>query len=336
MLALRFDRELRLITDAPVPMLEGETLVRVSYAGICNTDLEITKGYAAFRGILGHEFMGVVARSPDPSMIGKRVVGEINAGCGQCPDCRSGDARHCRSRTVLGIKNRDGAFAEFLSLPTRNLIELPDSIGDVEAIFTEPLAAACHILDQVNISDKSRVAVVGDGKLAQLIVMVLGQTDCVLTVIGKHDSKLDLAARSGATVFKFKQLSSEASTYTAEIPAGLSAEQFDVVVEASGSAGGLSLAVALVRPRGVVVLKSTYHGLTELDASLIVVNEIAIVGSRCGRFSRAIELLSRGLIDVRPLVTRCMPLSDWSAAFAEAASPTAFKIILDMSSSKSP
>jgi threonine dehydrogenase-like Zn-dependent dehydrogenase len=330
MQALRFDPDLRLITDAPLPGIEGEAVVRVSYAGICNTDIEITRGYAAFSGILGHEFVGVVARSPEPSIIGKRVVGEINAGCGRCPDCRSGDSRHCPSRTVLGIKNRDGAFAEFLSLPAQNLIEVPDSIGDLEAVFAEPLAAACQILEQVSISGKSRVAVIGDGKLAQLIVKVLSQTGCVLTVIGKHDSKLNLASRSGAFVLKLSELPSDDSRSTAGIVADLG-KQFDVVVEASGSPGGLSLAVGLVRPRGVLVLKSTHHGLSTLDTSLIVVNEIKMIGSRCGRLARAIELLSEGLIDVNPLISGCLPLRDWNAAFFEAMRPNALKIILDMS-----
>src|SRR5262249_26502603 len=200
MRALRFDRELKLVDDAPVPRLPGESLVRVSYAGICNTDLEILKGYAAFSGIPGHEFVGVVEESENRPIIGKRVVGEINAGCGRCPDCRSGDPRHCPSRTVLGIKNRDGAFAEFLSLPSENLTEVPDSVSDLEAVSVEPLAAACRILDQVDISSSSRVAVIGDGKLAQLVLLALGQTGCSLTVVGKHDRKLDLASKAGARV----------------------------------------------------------------------------------------------------------------------------------------
>src|SRR5262245_44184585 len=297
MRALRFDREIKLVSDAPVPRRPGESLVRVSYAGICNTDLEIIRGYAGFTGILGHEFVGVVAESENRSIIGKRVVGEINAGCGRCAECRAGDPRHCLARTVLGIKNRDGAFAEFLSLPSENLIEVPDSISDLEAVFAEPLAAACRILDQVEISGSSRVAVVGDGKLGQLVLQALRQTGCGLTLVGKHDRKLDLASRSGARAVRLSERE------------GLSGE-FDVVVEASGSPSGIELALALVRPKGILVLKSTHHGITTVNTSLIVVNEIEVVGSRCGRLGASIDLLSKGLVDVKPLISRCIALGD--------------------------
>jgi len=304
------------------------------YAGICNTDLEITRGYAAFTGILGHEFVGVVAESENRSIIGKRVVGEINAGCGRCPDCRTGDPRHCPSRTVLGIKNRDGAFAEFLSLPTENLTEVPDSISDLEAVFVEPLAAACRILDQVDISGSSAVAVVGDGKLAQLVLLVLRQTGCSLTVVGKHDRKLELASRTGARVVKLREPGFHGGAAPVDTLTGLSHGKFDVVVEASGSPTGIDLALALAKPRGVVVLKSTHHGLTSVDTSLIVVNEIAVVGSRCGRPGAAIELLSKGHVDVKPLISRCIPIGDWRTAFSESAGPDSVKIILDMSSER--
>jgi len=327
MRALRFDRELKLIDDEPIPSLPGESLVRVLHAGICNTDLEITRGYAGFTGIPGHEFVGIVAESRNGSIVGKRVVGEINAGCGRCPDCRSGDQRHCLFRTVLGIKNRSGAFAEFLSLPDENLIEVPDSISNLEAVFVEPLAAACRILNQVDISASSNVAVVGDGKLAQLIIMVLRSTGCRLTVLGKHEPKLELASKSGALAIKIHP----AGVALPHLPAELAGERFDVVVEASGSPAGLELGLNLVRPRGVLVLKSTHHGLATLDTSLVVVNEVIIVGSRCGLLAEAIELLSKRQVDVKPLVTRCMPLSDWETAFAEAASPSSLKIVLDIS-----
>jgi len=328
MRALRFDGKLNLVSDARIPRLDGETLVCVRFAGICNTDLEIIRGYGSFSGTLGHEFMGVVVESEDRSIIGKRVVGEINAGCGRCPDCLAGDSRHCPSRTVLGIKNRDGAFAEFLSLPAQNLIQLPDSISDLEAVFVEPLAAACRILDQIDISRSSTVAIVGDGKLAQLIVLALRHTGCHLTVVGKHEQKLALASNAGARVVKFGEITTDRRAYLA----GLSGHGYDVVVEASGSPAGLELALDLVRPRGCVVLKSTHHGATTLDTSIVVVNEVSIVGSRCGRLAAAVDLLSKGLVDVKPLVSRCMPLRDWCAAFAEAAAPGILKVILDISS----
>src|SRR6185503_15871081 len=230
--------------DAAVPRRPDEALVQVILAGICNTDLEIVKGYAAFRGTLGHEFVGRVAESPDTELIGKRVVGEINAGCGLCELCRSGDSRHCAERTVLGIKNRDGAFAEFLSLPPRNLIAVPDEIGDESAVFAEPLAAACNILEQVSIDAASNIAVVGDGKLAQLITLVISRTGCRLTVIGKHDEKLKLASRFGAT-----------STLRASELPGLSYEtRFDLAIEATGSPSGLGTVLKDATPRGTYTL----------------------------------------------------------------------------------
>jgi len=318
--ALRLDPDLKLVLDAAVPRRPDEALVQVILAGICNTDLEIVKGYAAFRGTLGHEFVGRVIESPDPALVGQRVVGEINAGCGLCELCLSGDSRHCAERTVLGIKNRDGAFAEFLSLPPRNLIAVPDEIGDEAAVFAEPLAAACNILEQVSIDAASNVAVVGDGKLAQLITLVISRTGCRLTVIGKHDEKLKLASRFGAT-----------STLRASDMHGLSYEtRFDVAIEATGSPSGLGTALKLVKPRGTVVLKSTHHGSSSLDASLIVVNEIKVVGSRCGRIRHAIDFLARHQIDLSDLVSERLPLENGLRGFEFAAASSSMKVILQM------
>ena len=320
MKALRLDPDLKLVMDAPVPRRPNEALVEVISAGICNTDLEIVKGYAAFRGTLGHEFVGRVAEAPDPALVGKRVVGEINAGCGLCELCLSGDSRHCAERTVLGIKNRDGAFAEFLSLPVRNLITVPDEISDDSAIFAEPLAAACNILEQVSIDAASNVAVVGDGKLAQLITLVISRTGCHLTIIGKHDDKLRLGSRFGAT-----------STLRAWDLHGSSYEtRFDVVIEATGSPSGLATALKLVKPRGTVVLKSTHHGSSSLDASLIVVNEIRVVGSRCGRMRHAIDFLARPQVDLSDLVSERLPLEKGLRAFDAAAASNSMKVILQM------
>lgn len=320
MKALRLDPELKLVMDAAVPRRPDEALVQVVAAGICKTDLEIVKGYAAFRGTLGHEFVGRVVESPDHALVGKRVVGEINAGCGLCAQCESGDSRHCAERTVLGIKNRDGAFAEFLSLPVPNLIAVPDEISDDAAVFAEPLAAACNILEQVSIDAASNVAVVGDGKLAQLITLVISGTGCHLTIIGKHPEKLRLASRFGAT-----------STLRASDLHGSSYEaRFDVVIEATGSPSGLEASLKLVRPRGTVVLKSTHHGSSSLDTSLIVVNEIKVVGSRCGRMRRAIDFLARRQVDLNYLVSERLPLEKGLRAFDVAAASDSMKVILQM------
>ncbi len=326
MKALRFDGTLQLTDDAPVIRRDGEALIEVLCAGICNTDLEIVKGYAGFRGIPGHEFVGKVVASPRDEMLGYRVVGEINVGCGDCRLCQTGDARHCATRKVLGIKERDGAFAEYLSLPVRNLLPLPASIADEEAVFVEPLAAACRILEQLEIAPSATVAVIGDGKLGQLIARVLAQTGCHLTAIGKHPKKLDLLRSVAAQTLCFDSQENPASTVLRQT----ANERFDVVVETSGSASGLVFASGIVKPRGVIVLKSTHHQQTALDMSPIVVNEIRIIGSRCGRFQPAIDLLEKRAVDLRPLITDTLPLNDGLAAFAQAAEPASLKVILQI------
>ncbi len=319
MKALRLDNNELQLADAPLPRRRSEALVRMTMAGICNTDIEIARGYAGFSGVLGHEFVGVVEDSPDRSQIGRRVVGEINAGCGQCELCRDNDPRHCPNRTVLGIRGRDGAFAEYLSLPPRNLLTVPENVSDRQAVFTEPLAAACAILEQVEITDSVRVAVIGDGKLGQLISRVIGALKCDLTLIGKHADKLELAARAGIKSIKLEDLE------TREID---TASRFDFVVEASGSASGLGLALDLVRPRGAVILKSTFHGDVQLNTSRIVVNEIRVIGSRCGRFENALRLLESGEINVEPLIAREYELADGVEAMVEAQRPGTLKVLL--------
>lgn len=314
-----------MVRDAPLPRRAGEALVQVISAGICNTDLEIVKGYAGFQGTLGHEFVGRVAESPDASITGRRVVGEINAGCGECTRCRTGDARHCAGRTVLGIKGRDGAFAEFLSLPVRNLIRIPDGLSDEAAVFVEPFAAALQIIDQVSIGPGSNVAVIGDGKLAQLVVRAISHTGCRTLVLGKHEFKLALAARSGART----QLVNNLEATTGELLSE-QADQVDVAIEASGSATGLPLALSLVRPRGTVVLKSTHHSPTELQMAAVVVNEITIVGSRCGRFGPAIDLLAGEGVDLSDLISARFPLDDGVAAFHKAGDPSSMKVIINV------
>jgi threonine dehydrogenase-like Zn-dependent dehydrogenase len=318
--ALTLCGNLKLNRDAPVPRREDEALVQVICAGICNTDLEIVQGYAGFQGTLGHEFVGRVVESPDPALVGKRVVGEINAGCGHCELCLQGDPRHCAGRTVLGIKGRDGAFAEFLSLPARNLIGVPDSVSDEAAVFIEPLAAACNILEQVSVTSSSEVAVIGDGKLAQLIVVALANTGCLLTVIGRHREKLELARGFGA-----HRVLADGTVFVSE-----GATRFDVVMEASGSPSGLATALAVVKPRGTVVLKSTHHQNTPLDLSQVVVNELTIVGSRCGRFQPALNLLASRSPDLSALISQRLALDEGVRAFEEAAAPDAMKVILQM------
>ena len=317
MKALRIDQgRLALVENLPRPIREGEALIRVTTAGICNTDLEIVRGYAGFAGTLGHEFVGVVGESPDASQVGKRVVGEINAGCGRCELCRAGDARHCPERTVLGIVDRDGAFADYVSLPPGNLLTVPDGIPDHIAVFTEPLAAACEILEQTRIGAGHQVLVLGDGKLGQIIARVLSATGCRVRLIGKHPHKMKVAEAAGI------------ATAPLEIARSWSSSVADVVVEASGSPSGLELALNLVRPRGTIVLKSTFHGVVQLDTSRIVVNELSVVGSRCGRFQSALDLLSRGAVSVDGLISGQYPLDEGIEAIECASRPETLKVLL--------
>lgn len=316
MRALRFDGQLRFVTDAPRPRREGESLVRVLLAGICRTDIEITRGYAGFRGILGHEFVGVVEASSNPQLIGRRVVGEINVGCGHCAWCRRSDPRHCPSRTTLGIRGRDGAFAEFLSLPAENLFPIPETLADEVAVFTEPLAAAAEILEQITIEPEDQVVILGDGKLGLLIAQVVRLTGCQPTLIGKHKHKLAIARRR------------DLHTLSLDEASRLPPQHTDCVIEATGSPTGLELALRLVRPRGRIVLKSTYHGQQMLDLTPLVVDEITMLGSRCGRFPRALELLTTGQVEVVDLVSDIWPLEAGVQAFSEAQRPGALKVLL--------
>ncbi|HEX8633797.1 MAG TPA: alcohol dehydrogenase catalytic domain-containing protein [Pyrinomonadaceae bacterium] len=319
MKALRYeDGRLQVGETAAPREAAGEALVRVTLAGICNTDVEIARGYAGFTGTLGHEFVGVVESAPDaPQLVGRRVVGEINAGCGRCELCAAGDARHCARRTVLGIVARAGAFAEYLSLPVVNLLTVPDDVEDERAVFAEPLAAACGIMERVEIDGGTRVAVVGDGKLGLLCAQaVKAQSDARVTLVGKHENKLRIARARGIE-----------TALAGELPRAWSGA-FDVVVEASGAGGGFALAVGLTRPRGVVVLKSTFHGATEIDAARIVVDEINVVGSRCGRFAPALELLARDAVEVASLVTAEFPLADGLRAMQRATESGVLKVLL--------
>jgi threonine dehydrogenase-like Zn-dependent dehydrogenase len=316
MKALMYDGRM-LMTDVPVPEPKtGEALVRVLIAGICKTDVEISKGYMNFRGIPGHEFVGIVQDSPDADQVGARVVGEINAGCGGCPLCAAGMQRHCSSRTVLGIDGRDGAFAEYLTLPASNLIPVPARLTNSKAVFAEPLAAALEILEQVPVQPGYRVLVIGDGKLGLLACSVLKLTGCDLVLVGKHREKMKIFGATGGTTVSLDRLS--------EI-----SEPFDVVVEASGHTSGFEYAMRHLRPRGTLVLKSTYQGDLTLNAAPIVINEVSVVGSRCGKFEPALRLLAQGLIDPTPLIDTAFPFDQAEQAFRRSQETGALKVLLE-------
>ena len=315
MRALVLNHQLQLSRDYPSPEPRaGEALVRVLRAGICATDLQIVRGYMDFKGVLGHEFVGMVEQAIDrPELVGCRVAGEINAACGHCENCQGGRATHCPFRTTLGIMGRDGAFADYLCLPYHNLHPLAYSLSDDQAVFIEPLAAACEIIQQVNIKPTDRVVVIGDGKLGLLSAQVLSLTGCLLTLLGRHPEKSQWLKERGF----------HTTTAVDDIPPGV-----DLVVEATGIPGGFTLAHQLVRPRGIIVLKSTYHGDISLNMSKLVVDEISLVGSRCGPFPPAIRLLEQGLVQVGPLVQAHYSINDGLQAFEQAAKKGALKVIL--------
>ena len=316
MRALRFENNQLKVADVAVPRREDEALVRVVKSGICNTDLEIARGYAGFEGTLGHEFIGIVEESNDaPHLVGKRVVGEINAGCGVCALCRAGDARHCPNRTVLGIVGRDGCHAEFLSLPSSNLLAVADEISDAQAVFVEPLAAAYGITEQVEILPETRVAVIGDGKLGILCAMSLALKSENVFLIGKHPEKLALVKEANV------------ETVLLENAPKLN-KHFDVVIEASGAESGFAAALDLIKPRGKLVLKSTFSGKPAWEAWRVVVDEITIVGSRCGRFAPALDLLKTGKINVENLISEEFDLSAGVAAMKRAAEKNVLKVLL--------
>ena len=317
MKALRFDGDGLTLAEVAIPGDEAEALVRVTRSGICNTDIEIIGGYAGFTGTIGHEFVGIVENADEvANLVGKRVVGEINAGCGTCEKCLSGDQRHCPTRTVLGIVGRDGAHAEYLQLPSRNLIAVPDNISDEQAVFAEPLAAAYGITEQVDVEPATRVAVIGDGKLGLLCTMCLALRSQNVTLVGKHSSKMEMVRNSGVDVVELVALTASMNG------------NFDIVVEASGSESGFATALDLVRPRGKIVLKSTFHGTPTWAASRVVVDEITIVGSRCGRFAPAVDLLAKGLINTEGLISDEFSLSNGVAAMEHAAKNGVLKVLL--------
>jgi threonine dehydrogenase-like Zn-dependent dehydrogenase len=304
---------LHLRDDIPNPVVADEALVRVTKAGICSTDTALVNGLYPFTGIIGHEFTGIVEEGPQ-ALKGKRVVGDINAACGECRFCKTGMAKHCENRTVLGIVGRDGAFAERLSLPPENLHVIPDIVDDDAAVFTEPLAAALEILEQVDMGPGDQVLVVGPGKLGQLICRVLALSGASLTVMGRGPEKLERLGDLAVT-----------KTLGDSLPGG-----FDIAVECTGNQAGFATALAALRPKGTLVLKSTYPGKLTFDATPIVVDEIKIVGSRCGPFEKALDCLASGAIDPTGLIDARYPLGDGLAAFERHTEPGVLKVLLEM------
>jgi alcohol dehydrogenase len=310
------NNQLNLITDYSDPEPgAGEALVKVIAAGICNTDLEIIRGYMGFSGILGHEFVGRVISSRKAELQGRRVVGEINCGCGSCPWCRQGAARHCPDRQVLGILNKDGAMAEYLALPEANLHPLPDEVDDLAAVFVEPLAAAYEILEQVHIYPRQQVLLLGDGKLGLLIAQVVRLTGCELTVAGKHPDRLAILKSQGITGC---------------LPEQLDEGRYDVVIDATGSPQGAALALARVKPRGRVILKTTTASSTCLNLNDIVIHEVELSGSRCGPYPPAVRALAAGLIQLKPLVSHQYNLDQGLEALQQASNPESLKVIMWM------
>lgn len=293
----------------------AEALIRVRMAGICNTDLEIARGYMNFLGTLGHELVGEVVEASTKNLIGARVAGEINLSCGHCEFCSRGLGRHCPTRTVLGILGKDGCFAEYVTLPERNLHRVPERVPDALATFIEPVAACFEVLEQIRISPRDRIVVLGDGKLGQLLAMVLVDQGFAPTLVGTHPEKLARASARGIAT---------------AAPAELERKSFGVVIEATGSASGMQHAIELVRPRGTLVLKSTYHGQVSFDAAPLVIDEITLVGSRCGPFQPAIASLASGDLPAESLVDAIYSLAEASAAFEKAAAKNTLKVQLRM------
>jgi len=313
MRALVIDRQLSFRSDYPDPQpAPGESIVRVDLAGICGTDLEIAQGYMAYRGVPGHEFVGHVIHSSNPKLVGARVVGEINAACGRCAYCARGVGRHCPNRTVLGILGRDGAFADLLRLPDENLIPIPDSLADDAAVFTEPLAAAYELLQQIHIPLDKSILVLGDGRLGAIVGLALRGEGYEPLLGGHHREKLDRLSKLGIAAIAEDQL----------------AGRHDFVIDCTGSPAGLARAIDLVKPRGAIILKSTAALEANVNLSPLVVNEITVIGSRCGAFQPALDALAEGRIDPRPLIDAAFSLGDAMAAFEAARNPLNFKILI--------
>jgi alcohol dehydrogenase len=315
MLAVHLESGKVRLRHVPLPRVPaGFARIRLLAAGICSTDLELQRGYYAFSGTPGHEFVGEVTEAADKSWLGKRVAGEINLACGKCQWCKRGLGRHCPTRTVLGIVNHPGAFREFLTLPLRNLHPVPESIPTEHAVFIEPIAAACEILDQMKIPPGERVAVLGDGKLGLLVAQVLQAHGASVHLYGRHRDKLRIAEAAGVT--------------TEKVPKKRPQAEWPLVVDATGSSAGLQAAISMCVPRGTVVMKSTVHGLVSIDTAPAIVHEITLVGSRCGRFEAALPLLASGKIRVGSMISEEFALKNAAKAFACAAQKGVLKVLL--------
>jgi threonine dehydrogenase-like Zn-dependent dehydrogenase len=308
------------LRDIPQPRRADEALIKIRKSGICSTDLELIRGYYPYNGVIGHEFVGQVISSPLPMgdrpgvRVGDRVVGEINAVCNECEQCLNGRPTHCERRTVLGIVNRDGTFAEYITLPLANLHRVPDSVPDEMAVFTEPLAAALEIQDQVQVKPTDRVLLVGAGRLGQLIAQTLALTGCDLRAVARHTHQQDLLRARGIRTISAEEIQPW---------------RWDIVVEATGSTGGFSLARKAIRPRGTMVLKSTYKGDISVNFSSIVVDEINLVGSRCGPFEPALRLMQSKQVDPSVLIMDQFKLGDALKAFERAAETGVLKVLVE-------
>lgn len=315
MKAVVFDNCLKLDNNYPMPVPQkGEALIKVNTIGICNTDYEITLGYMGYKGILGHEFTGVVEKAENKDLIGKRVVGEINCGCGQCDWCAQGLERHCFNRSTLGIWQREGCFAEYVCLPEKNLLVIPDNVTDEEAVFVEPLAAALEILEQVHIPPYKRVIVLGDGKLGLIIALALNAAGLDITLVGKHEEKLNVAKAQGVKTELLNNLKIE--------------KAYDFVVEATGSITGFETSLALTKPRGTLILKSTIAASKEFNLAPIVIDEITVLGSRCGQFAPALRMLEQKRIDVKPLISDIYAIDDSIEAFERNKEKSSVKVLV--------
>lgn len=302
------------VAERPVPVpAKGETLIKIIKTGICNTDLEIVKGYMDFEGILGHEFVGRVVESSEKEWEGKRVVGEINIPCGGCEICLKGDPKHCPSREVLGIHRKNGVFAEYATLPLDNLHALPATVSDLEAVFVEPLAAAIAIFDQVRVDRQSDVLVMGDGKLGLLVAQVMQTRSQNIFCVGHHSRKLALLQKIGIRTSRNIQEWDQ---------------KFDLVIEATGSPKGIEQALCFIKPKGKIIAKSTFHGAAEIAFSALVVNEIQLIGSRCGSFAEALGFLEKESLELEEMVDADFPLEDAQSAFERAKNPEVIKVLL--------
>ncbi len=314
MKALFFSDRLYLTREQPEPVPnEDEALIRIKYAGICNTDLEIIKGYMGFSGILGHEFVGNIKWAKDERLIGKRVVSEINIGCGKCLYCKKHMQNHCPDRSVVGILNRDGVFAEYTTLPLNNLHFLPDSVSDIEAVFIEPLAAAFQILKQIEIKPSDRVCILGDGKLGLLAGQIIAMTGCNLIIVGKHSKKLSVLQKMGINTCLHSEFDEKG---------------FDIVIDCTGSSSGIKNALDIVRPKGKIIVKTTVAGQKRFDLNRVVINELTIIGSRCGPFPQAIRAIEDRVVDVKPLISACFSLEEGIKAFKYARRRDVLKVLL--------